>query len=104
MFLINANINYTNVLTQMSKYFHMQSRKYIFTMKTLHFSTILFILLLIYDIKEISCININSLNCKDPSNIEYCVEIDYNRDKLPPNPPLNVSMTLAISVRFTILI
>ena len=39
-----------------------------------------------------------NLNCQDPSNEDYCVEIGYNRDKLPPNPPLNVSMTLAISV------
>ena len=68
-------------------------------MKTLHFSAILFLLLFAIDIKETYSININSLNCKDPSNIEYCVEIDYNRDKLPPHPPLNVSMTLAISVR-----
>ena len=73
-------------------------------MKTLHFSAILFLLLFAIDIKETYSININSLNCKDPSNIEYCVEIDYNRDKLPPHPPLNVSMTLAISVSYTLIV
>ena len=40
-----------------------------------------------------------NLNCQDPSNEDYCVLIGHNRDKLPPNPPLNISMTLAISVR-----
>ena len=39
-----------------------------------------------------------AIQCQDPSNKDFCVEVGYNRDKLPPNPPLNVSMTLAIAV------
>ena len=44
-------------------------------------------------------LDMKSLNCIGPSNTDYCVEVGYNRDKPPPNPPLNISMTLAISVR-----
>ena len=56
--------------------------------------------LLFLNFQSIFAININmNLNCQDPSNEDYCVLIGYNRDKLPPNPPLNISMTLAISVR-----
>ena len=38
------------------------------------------------------------IQCKDPSNTDYCIEVGYNRDKLPPNPPLNITMSLSISV------
>ena len=64
------------------------------------FTAILAVDFFVYNIKGTTAININmNLNCQDPSNIEYCIEEGYNRDKLPPNPPLNVTMTLAISVR-----
>ena len=64
------------------------------------FTAILAVDFFVYNIKGTSAININmNLNCQDPSNVDYCIEEGYNRDKAPPNPPLNVSMTLAISVR-----
>lgn len=42
------------------------------------------------------------IKCQDTTNTDFCVQVGYNRDKLPPNPPLNVTMNLAISVSTTI--
>ena len=41
---------------------------------------------------------VGAQQCLDPSNPDFCVRADYNRDRLPPNPPLNVTMNLAVSV------
>ena len=41
---------------------------------------------------------VDAQQCLDPSNPDFCVKADYNRDRLPPNPPLNVTMNLVISV------
>ena len=40
-----------------------------------------------------------TLDCGNPDPSEYCVSKTYTKDKLPPNPPLNISMSLSISVR-----
>ena len=44
---------------------------------------------------------VDAQQCRDPSNPDFCVEADYNRDRLPPNPPLNVTMNLVVSVSNT---
>ena len=38
------------------------------------------------------------IKCQDTTNTDYCVEVGYNRNILPPHAPLNVTMNLAISV------
>ena len=68
-------------------------------MKTSHIKVALFSICFVDTIREIFCITNVNLNCQDPTNTDYCIEVGYDRDKPPPNPPLNVSMTLAISVR-----
>lgn len=38
--------------------------------------------------------------CIDPKNQDFCIKIGYDSNKLPPNIPLNVDMSLAVIVRF----
>ena len=40
-----------------------------------------------------------ALKCQNPSNSDYCVREGYNRDQLPPYPPLNVSFLFDVKVR-----
>ena len=44
-----------------------------------------------------------ALECENGDTSEYCVSPGYFKDKLPPNPPLNVSISLWFYVRFYIL-
>ena len=37
-------------------------------------------------------------DCKDPSNKDVCITRKYNKEKLPPNSPLNISMTFIVDV------
>ena len=34
----------------------------------------------------------SALECLDPENTDFCVAKGYNKNKQPPDPPLNVSM------------
>ena len=41
----------------------------------------------------------NALECQNEDDSEYCVSKGYIRDKMPPSPPLNITMSFSISVR-----
>ena len=41
----------------------------------------------------------NALECQNEDDSEYCVLKGYIRDKMPPKPPLNVTMSFSIAVR-----
>ena len=36
----------------------------------------------------------------DPKNEDYCIKIGYDSNKLPPDIPLNIDMSLAVIVCF----
>ena len=46
----------------------------------------------------------NALECQNEDDSEYCVSKGYIRDKMPPSPPLNITMSFSISVRKTFLL
>ena len=40
-----------------------------------------------------------AIECQDPDNTDFCVEVGYNKNKQPPNNiPLNITATLDIKV------
>ena len=41
-----------------------------------------------------------TFECEGTSKEEFCIETDYDSNKIPPNIPLNVDMTLFIHVSF----
>ena len=41
-----------------------------------------------------------ALDCEEEETEDFCVLKGYKRAKLPPYPPLNISMSLSISVRY----
>ena len=46
-----------------------------------------------------------AIECQDPDNTDFCVEVGYNKNKQPPNNiPLNITATLDIKVINHILI
>ena len=40
-----------------------------------------------------------ALECQNQNNLDYCMIKGYNRDQLPPYPPLNVSFNFDVKVR-----
>ena len=41
-----------------------------------------------------------ALDCEEEETEDFCILKGYKRSKLPPYPPLNISMSLSISVRY----